>query len=227
MGTSKGYISPTRVEWSQAKRAVTQMLRNNDSESIAKAGSKFATAMKSDATSDSIFSTAVSGILGFSKSVSNHGSVYTLNQIQRQDLIGKPPIEILDELIREYTHNGATNEDILAADALSKALINLNINDLEQLSSISQEVLLKELLINFVAVNFDFRFAEKIGKGRTPTEAQRILKDMQDYIRSSLYESLSFGNISNIDFTTLSGCEYVDRALKDAYSVFEDLYMEE
>lgn len=227
MGTSKGYISPTRIQWTQAKRAVTQMVRDSDSASVAKAGSKFASAMKADAAAGSTFSKAVAGILGLSKSVASHGSTYALNQIQRSDLIGKPPAEIWDELIHEYTNNGATVEDNLAADALSKALSNLNIMDLDQLGSISQEVLLKELLIDFVTMNFDFRFAEKIGKGRAPAEAQRILNEMQDYIRSSLYEGLSFVDIGNIDFTNLSGSQFVDKALNDAYSVFEELYKEE
>ena len=227
MGTSKGYISPTRIQWTQTKRAVTQMIHDNDSASVAKAGSKFATAMKTDTASGSTFSKAVTGILGLSKSVASHGASYALNQIQRPDLIGKPPAEIWDELIHEYTHNGATVEDTLAADALSRALSNLNITDLDQLGSISQEVLLKELLIDFVTINFDFRFSEKIGKNRTPAEAHRILKEMQDYIRSSLYENLSFVDITNVDFTNLPGSKYVDKALNDAYSVFEELYKEE
>lgn len=227
MGTSKGYIPPTRIQWTQAKRAVTQMLSDNDSASIAKAGSKFATAMKADTTSGSTFSHAVSGILGLSKNIAGHGAAYALNQINRPDLIGKPPIEILDELFHEYTHNGETVEDALAADALSKALKNLNIEDFEQLGNISPEIFLKETLIDYISINFDFRFAEKIGKDRTPAEARRILKEMQDYIRSSLYESLSFGDISTIDFSNLSGSEYVDRALNNAYSVFEELYTEE
>ena len=44
MGTSKGYIAPTTVPWSQAKRAVTGYINNGDSEARANAASKFATA---------------------------------------------------------------------------------------------------------------------------------------------------------------------------------------
>lgn len=227
MGTSKGYITPTRIQWSQAKRAVTQMLRDGDSGSIANAASKYATAMKADATSGSTFTNAVTGILGLSRNIASHGVPYALNQIQRPDLLGKPSEEIWDELFNEYTHNGATTEDALAADALSKALLNLKITDLEQLGEISQEALLKEMLIEYAAINFDFRFAEKIGKGRSPADAHRILNEMQDYIRNNLYESISFKEINNVNFADLSGSQYVDKALNDAYSVFEELYMEE
>ncbi len=227
MGTSKGYIPPTRIQWTQAKRAVTQMLYDNDSKSIAKAGSKFATAMKADTVSGSTFSRTVTGILGLSKNIASHGAAYALNQINRPDLIGKSPVEILDELFHEYTNNGETAEDALAADALSKALRDLNIENFEQLETISPEAFLKETLIDYISVNFDFRFAERIGKDRSPAEAHRILKEMQDYIRSSLYQGLNFNDIRAIDFTNLSGSEYVDKALNDAYTVFEELYTEE
>jgi len=59
---------------------------------------------------------------------------------------------------------------------------------------------LKELLSNFININFEFRYFEKITKGRTPAEAHRIMKEMQDYI---------------------------DKVLKKVYSTFEDFYVED
>lgn len=227
MGTSKGYIAPTRIQWTQAKRAVTQMLYDRDSISRAKVGSKFATAMQADTTSNGAFSRAASGIISFSKNVANHGTAYALKQINRSDLIGRPPAEIWDELFHEYTNNGSSVEDSLAADALSKAIANLNITDLDQLGSVSPEILLKEMLIDYIAVSFNFRFSERIEKSKAPEEAHRILEEMQEYIKSSLYENLSFSDIEQINFSNLSGNEYVDKALNDAYTVFEELYTEE
>ena len=227
MGTSKGYIAPTRIEWSNSKRAVTQMLRDGSTDSVTKVASKFATAMKTDTVDGSVFSKAVSGILGLSRNISDHGLNHALNQINRPDLIGKSSSEIWSELFDEYTNNSATAEDALAADALSKSLSNLDIEDPEQLGDISQEVLLKELLSNFISINFDFRYAEKIAKGRTPAEAHRIMKEMQDYIRSVIYERLNIDDIVAVDFTKLSSSQYIDKALKEAYSTFEDLYAED
>ena len=37
MGTSKGYIAPTTLHWSKAKRAVTSFINNRDYDSKAKA----------------------------------------------------------------------------------------------------------------------------------------------------------------------------------------------
>ena len=49
MGTSKGYIPPTKPEWSNAKRAVSGFLRNRDSDSRTNAIQKFGEAMNSSA----------------------------------------------------------------------------------------------------------------------------------------------------------------------------------
>ena len=203
MGTSKGYIAPTRIEWSNSKRAVTQMLHDGSADSVTKAASKFATAMKTDTVDGSVFSKAVTGILGFSRNISDHGLNYALNQINRSDLIGKSSPEIWNELFNDYTNNSATVEDALAADALSRSLSN------------------------FISINFDFRYAEKIAKGRSPSEAHQIMKEMQDYIRSVTYEKLNLDDIGTVDFTKLSSSQYIDKALKEAYSTFEDLYAED
>lgn len=227
MGTSKGYIPPTRIQWTNAKRAVTQMLSNRDASSTAKAVSRFATAMKADATPNTTFSKAVTGILGLSKAIAGSGSTNALNQIGRQDLIGKSSEEIWNELLHEYTNSGSTAEDALAADALSKTLENLNIKDLEQLGEVQQDVLLLEMLINFISINFEYRFSEKIGKDRSPLEASRIIKEIQDYIRSNLYETLKFSDINDVNFLDLSNSQYVDVSLRDAYSIFENLYTED
>lgn len=227
MGTSKGYIPPTRIQWTNAKRAVTQMLSNRDASSTAKAVSRFATAMKADTTPNTTFSKAVTGILGLSKAIAGSGSMNALNQIGRQDLIGKSSEEIWNELLHEYTNNGSTAEDALAADALSKTLENLNIKDLEQLGNVQQDVLLIEMLVNFISINFEYRYSEKIGKARSPIEATKIIKEIQDYIRSNLYETLKLSDINNVDFLDISNSQYVDKVLKDAYSIFENIYTED
>lgn len=74
MGTSKGYISPTRIQWTNAKRSVGQMIKNPSSESISKAASRFSTAMKSDMASagNATFISAAS-ILGFVNRASSQG----------------------------------------------------------------------------------------------------------------------------------------------------------
>ena len=50
---------------------------------------------------------------------------------------------------------------------------------------------------------------------------------MQDYIRSVIYERLNIDDIGSVDFTKLSNSQYIDKALKEAYSNYEDLYAED
>ena len=67
MGTSKGYIAPTTLHWSTAKRAVTSFIKNRDYDSKAKAASKYATAMKTDMSTGGSFQSAAARALGFAR----------------------------------------------------------------------------------------------------------------------------------------------------------------
>ena len=79
MGTSKGYIAPTTLHWSTAKRAVTSFINNRDYDSKAKAASKYATAMKQDLTTNSDrTSTVIGKVLGLGQSLKNQGIEKTL-----------------------------------------------------------------------------------------------------------------------------------------------------
>lgn len=227
MGTSKGYIAPTRIEWSRTKSAVTEMSKNLNSSSIANATSKYASAMKTDGFQGSTFIHGAAGILGFAKSVANYGLEESLRNIGREDLLGKSSDVIWNELLHYYTNNGSTKEDALAIDALSLSLKNLNVDDFDKLEEMSMDVLLKEMLVNFVELNFEFRFAEKIGKDRNPDETTHILNSVKGYIRSNLYEQLTIKDIVNIDFGSLSGDQYVENSLIDAYTLFQTLYEED
>lgn len=227
MGTSKGYIAPTRIEWTRAKSAVTEMMKHTNSGTIANAASKYASAMKADGFQSSTFPKAASGILGLARSIAHNGLETALRDMGREDLIGKSSDEIWNELLQYYTNESATKEDSLAIDALSLSLKNLDIDDIEKLGEVPQDTLLKEMLVNFVKLNFEFRFSEKIGKDRSPAETKKIMAEMKGYIRSSLYEKLTLQDIANIDFGHLSGDRYVVEALSEAYTLFERLYVED
>lgn len=111
MGTSKGYIAPTRPEWSASKRSVSTFLRNRDTDSKAKAVSKFAEAMSTGTSSASAFSSAAGNVLAFAKGLATNGLNNTLSLFGRDDLIGKEPDEILNALLDQFTNSGATIEE--------------------------------------------------------------------------------------------------------------------
>lgn len=188
MGTSKGYIPPTKPEWSNAKRAVSGFLRNRDSDSRTNAIQKFGEAMNSSAAVGSTsFASAAGNVIAFAQDIRKYGLEHGLVNFGRSDLIGKSSDEILQELLYQFTNDSASIEDSLAADSLSQALENLQIDSVEQLGSVDLDILLKEMVISFVLISFDLNFDEKIGKGRTSREKFEILDEMHSYIADELH----------------------------------------
>ena len=83
------------------------------------------------------------------------------------------------------------------------------------------------MLKEYIKENFDFRYEEKISKGKTPAQTAEILKDMHDYIANSTDSELNLGNLNDIDFSNMGNSQIVNNALRDTFSVFERYYGEE
>ena len=227
MGTSKGYIAPTTPYWSQAKRAVTAFAKNGDYTSKAHAASKYASAMKANMSMVSTFNSATSKVLGFAQSVASKGLDGALRDYNHEDLIGKPSDVVWKELLNDFTNAGATTEDNLAVDALSQGLANLDIDDISKIGDIPTEVLLKEMLKEYIKAHFDFCYEEKISRGRSPMQTTEVLKKMHEYIENSIDGELNLSIIKTVDFSDIKSSDVVKTALYDAYSVFERYYREE
>ena len=158
MGTSKGYIAPTKPEWSEAKRAVSGFLRNGDSESKAKAAGKYAAAMLSGGKQmNTQYAVAADNVRSFARGVATNGVDHTLIAFGRSDLIGKSPSEILDALIDQFTYNSNTLADSLSAEALSLAFYNLKIEAPEDLGNIGLDALLREMITEYINLNLKSR----------------------------------------------------------------------
>ena len=195
-------------------------------ESRAKAASKFASAMHHDLASSEQFTKAAGSILSFAQAVSHAGINNALHEFNRNDLIGKSSDEIYNELVQEFTNYGNTTEDYLSAEAIRAALKELNITDLEDLKVVAPDVLLKEMLIEYIKFSFAFRYEEKIRMKRNPEETDRLLEEMGKYISNELHNNLKLEDIKTIDFERMQASEIVKRSLEDAYQVFELFYGE-
>lgn len=229
MGTSKGYIPPTSPEWSKAKRAVSTFLRNRDSESFAAAVSKYAEAQKrGSGTNGKIigasFSSAAGNIISFAKGLQVNGLDKTLHQFGRDDLIGKPPETIVNELMSQFTNNCATAEDALALEALSATFDKLQIITPDDLANVDLDAFLIELIIEFVNDDFDFRFHEKIGQGKTPEETLGILKEVHGYIDGTLRNKLTTNDIKQMNLSNMSINGMVSTMLDEAFAVCMNIY---
>lgn len=222
MGTSKGYIAPTRPEWSKAKRAISTYLRNRDPEARRNAISKYAearhTGRKEDTTGSLAFSSAVRNVLYFASAIANSGLDDTLSQFGLRDLMGMSPENVVHELIEHFANHGSTVEDSLALAALSEAFEALEVETTDDLSKMNLDAFLLEVVIAFINNDFDFCFTEKIGKGRTPEETFEILKEVHAYIDGVLRNGLAPVDIKNIDFSKIASEKIVCDILDEAFS---------
>lgn len=227
MGTSKGYILPTKKNWTDAKRAATQLSKENNLNNRIKLARKYANAMKEDNirnSSETIKS--IAKIIGLSQNVASKGVEQTLRDLNKEYLLDKTPEEALDVLILEYSEYGNTKDNYLAIDALSITLKELEINTIEDLGDISIGDLLKEILINFIDLNFKFRFEEQISK-KSPSKVNEIMNSMSGYIKNKLRDELNTSNLENIDFNNLNNNRIIEDKIIEAYDIFRQVYEEE
>lgn len=228
MGTSKSYITPTKKTWSDAKRAASQVLRDNNINNRNKLIIKYANAMRKDYNDRSIKNTnAISKVISLGKSIAINGVDKTLEIIGRPDLIEKNSEEILNILLNDFCNTGSTIEEHIELDAISLALEELAIKDISELKIISTEVFLKEIIINFINENFKFRFEEKIGSQKSPAEKERILDEITELMRNEIIENLKLSDINNIDFSSLNGDDYINIKIIEAFEILNKLYLEE
>lgn len=228
MGTSKSYIMPTKQHWSDAKRAATQLSKENSLSNKEKLVSRYATAMKKDyegTNTDTI--KAIGQLLRLSQSISNKGIAQTLRDIDKEYLLEKNPEEILSILINEYCQQGDTINNYIEMNTLSLALKELNIITLEDLKKVPVEILLKEIIINYINQNFKFRFEEKISKKNSPENTNRIMEEMGVLMRNKLIEELDISQIKNVNFSNLENDKLIQQKIIEAYDILRKLYGEE
>lgn len=97
---------------------------------------------------------------------------------------------------------------------------------MEQLKDIPCEKILTEILIEYIKFSFAFRYEEKIRMKKSPSETEKLLKEMNKYISNELHEKLGIKDLKSVDFTKLETSKLVENALNDAYQVFELFYGE-
>ena len=114
----------------------------------------------------------------------------------------------------------------MSADSIRAALKGLDLTDLGDLKDVAPDVLLKEMLIEYIKFSFAFRYEEKIRMKRNPEETERLLEKMDKYISNELHNNLKLEDIKIMDFGHLQASEVVKRSLEDAYKVFELFYGE-
>ena len=68
------------------------------------------------------------------------------------------------------------------------------------------------MLKEYIKENFDFRYEEKISKGKTPAQTSAILNDMHEYIENSIDGDLNLDNLKSVDFSNMGTSQIVEDA---------------
>jgi len=219
MGTSKGYIAPTKPEWTQTKRAISSMLKDPSSSNIAKTVDRYANALQVDNFSSSSFPSTIGNFIGLVNSVRANGVDGALREHGFENLIGKSNDEILNSLLNHYSNGNGTIDDNLIIDCLSNIMDIFTIDSLEDFNQITNEQLLIELVINYTQLKFEQMFEEKIRADRSPTEGSRIMSDVKNYLRDHLQDNLTISDLSNIDFMNIQGQNFIIETCRSAYAL--------
>lgn len=227
MGTSKGYIAPSTPHWSHAKRGITSYLNDSTDDKRKTAAAGYAKAMNTSGFSNSRAVHAFANIAFFAASSKVKGVNAALKEIGREDLLDRPSEEVLNELMLDFTNDGATIDDAIALDCISAALIVLEINSLEDLSKVETSQFIKELVCQFAQHKFAQLFDKQIrNKFPNTGEANAKITEMQEYIYYTMEQRLSSEILSKINPRNLADESIVQDTMKKGFQLLEEFYGE-
>lgn len=232
MGTSKGYLPPTGFLWTDTKRAVTNMKRENfSSTSIGKALSRY-TKAASNNTSYQQSKRATSKIgaaaIGFSQLVKSDGLVAALDQVGLSHLKNAPFEELYLGLMDYFSESNNTITDTMANQAIQECMDELmsGITNNEELENILIELNPNNFLIEFfskhIEVSFLTNFAEKIDAlCDSVNESIRAQDRIRDYIKLEISENYSLEELTIIDWKGHEGKSFLEEKFEQVWNIFE------
>lgn len=232
MGTSTGYLPPTGHLWTDSKRDVSAMIRNDfSSNSIGKAISSFAKAINITGLSrqsDSVIGTTGSKILSFAGLVGSYGLNGALSRVGLSELIGKNPQEIFEGLINYFSEGTNSLQETIANQAMQEYIEDLaeSIGSNEELENILSElksdVFIRDYLIKYVQSFFFTYFSEKImAKIEDMNRILQIQERIKEYIGIVVTEGYKSEGLINVDWKGRQGKEYIENKCREVWDVFE------
>lgn len=228
MGTSKGYISPTRIPWRKAKAAVTSYVNNSSGgRTPGRAVSEYAAAKVADASNYSVIGNGLAGaarIIG-AAGIGNLNDY--LRHINREELIGKDAEELFSSILSQNAEEGNSAETQLLLDTIPQVLENLSIVNPDDLGKLNPQDFMAEFLGEFICNDFDRCFDEQIRRHVLPREYDRISEELHGYIKNTIYESKNNLLREIGSFDKLENSDIVRGCIADAYQLFIDVYATE
>ncbi|MFB7320628.1 hypothetical protein QRD88_01130 [Bacillus safensis] len=224
MGTSKGYLPPTGYLWTDAKRDVTKMVKDNFTpSSIGKAISNFAKALNSSGGSGSNASNAIqSGGKAFSfiDSVRKYGFSEALNRYGLSHLKNESPENVRDGLIKYFSDSGNKFYDSISNQSMNELMRELlkGIKDVSEYEEVFKSLntgdFIREFIIKFIQNCFLANFTEKLLSLFENLDKYKVAeKNVKTYIRNSIEKNFSVQKIQDVDWNGQEG----NRVINDTY----------
>jgi hypothetical protein len=235
MGTSKGYQPPKGYLWSDSKRAVSSMVRNNfESESIGKAVGRYNQAVRQGGAyrRQQDLSVAGSKAVGFFSMAKMQGLEKALEHVGLNDLIGKSNVEIYMGLLDYFAGSSSTLDDSIVRDSMAELLkeLFLDVSDEKSfediISDLDMNKFIKDLITKFIQKDFFVNFSEKIeAKCKNIDEYKDAEKKIKDYIKVKIDTRYSTDDLSKIDWHGQQGKTFINDRCNEVIKVF-DIYLE-
>lgn len=225
MGTSKGYLPPTGYLWSDVKRDVTKMVKDNfSSSSINRAVSNFAKAMNSSGGSGTNAGRAIQSsrkALSFIDSVRKYGFSETLDRFGLSHLKNETPENVRKGLLQYFSDSGNEFYDSISNQSMNELMRELfrGVNDVseyeEVLKTIDTGDFIREFIIKFIQNCFFANFTEKLLSLFDNLDKYNIAeKNVKTYIRNLIEKKYSIKKIQDVDWNGQEGNNIINNTYK-------------
>lgn len=167
---------------------------------------------------------------GFLSRVGEVGLAETLRERGLEDLIGKSSSQVSDMMLDEFAGPGSTLDNAVAREALADVRDEIlqnaeSFEDVEQaLNQTLDDVGLFGVLASFFG-SYVFRlfcrnFYEVWHKKVGDAKASKALREIRDYITSSLRAKLAARDLKSVNWKAQEGLKVTDEILKETLDVF-------
>lgn len=230
MGTSKGYLPPTGYLWSDVKRDVTKMVRNDFSiSSVGKGVANFSRALNSSGGTKARDAVQNSKrALSFISSVQNVGFFETLERYGLSHLKNQSPDRLREGLINYFSESGSEIYESVASRSMNELMRELlkGVETVEEyeniIKGINQGDFIREFIIKFIQTCFFTNFAEKLLSLFDKMDKYDIAeRSVKAYIRNSIEREYTVEEIQNVDWSGNEGGRILNEKYNKSLEILE------
>lgn len=230
MGTSKGYLPPTGYLWSDVKRDVTKMVKDNFSDaSVEKAVSKFAKALDNSRSSGGSAGQAIQSgkkVVGFIDAVRTYGFDGALEQAGLTHLRGQSTENIKEGLLKYFNEGGNEFYNSISNQTMNELLREMlkGVKDSaeyeEVIKSIDSGDFIMEFIIKFIQNCFFANFTEKLlTLFESLGKYDMAERSVNTFIRNSIEAKYSKQQIQSIDWNGIEGNRILNETYKECLNI--------